>query len=93
MDAAVDSSEHITSNFYEQGQNMESAIIGKYIVSALVFSAIGIAVLIVAMVIFDKLTPGHLWKEIVEEKNMALALTCSAAIIAIGQIIASAIHG
>lgn len=72
---------------------MESLIVLKYVVNAVVFSALGIAIMIIAMIIFDKLTPGQLWKEIVEEKNMPLALTCSAAIIALGTIIASAIHG
>ncbi len=72
---------------------METLVLWKYVVNALVFSALGIAIMIVAMIIFDKLTPGQLWKEIVEEKNMPLALTCSAAIIALGTIIASAIHG
>ncbi|RYZ53662.1 MAG: DUF350 domain-containing protein [Proteobacteria bacterium] len=72
---------------------METANLAKYVISAVVFSAVGIMIMIVAMIIFDKLTPGQLWKEIVEEKNMPLALTCSAAIIALGTIIASAIHG
>ncbi len=72
---------------------MEDVVISKFVISALIFSALGIAILTVAMIIFDKLTPGHLWKEIVEEKNLALALTCAAAIIAIGQIISAAIQG
>lgn len=72
---------------------MENANLGKYVVSALVFSGVGIVVLIIAMIIFDRLTPGHMWKEIVEEKNLPLALTASATIIAVAQIIASAIHG
>jgi len=64
----------------------------KYIIAALVFSGIGILVLGVAFWIFDKITPGHLWKEIVEEQNLALAITTGAFILAIAQIIASAIH-
>jgi putative membrane protein len=65
----------------------------KYIVAAIVFSAIGIIVLALSFVIFDKLTPGHLWKEIIEEQNIALAITTAAMILGIAQIIASAIHG
>ncbi len=64
----------------------------KYIVAALVFSAIGIIVLAISFVIFDKLTPGNLWKEIVEEHNIALAITAAAMALAISQIIAAAIH-
>lgn len=65
----------------------------KYIVAAIVFSGIGIVVLALSFIIFDKLTPGNLWKEIVEEQNIALAITTAAMTLAIAQIIASAIHG
>lgn len=65
----------------------------KYIVNALVFSGMGLVILAFAFWVFDILTPGNLWKEIVEEHNVALAITAGATIIAIAQIIASAIHG
>ncbi len=64
----------------------------KYIVASIVFSGIGIVVLALSFIIFDKLTPGNLWKEIVEEQNIALAITTAAMTLAIAQIIASAIH-
>ena len=35
--------------------------------AALVFAVIGIVVFVAAIVIIDKMTPYHLWKEIVEE--------------------------
>ena len=65
----------------------------KYIIASLVFSVIGIVVLSFSFIIFDKLTPGNLWKEIVEEQNVALAITTAAFTLAIAQIIAAAIHG
>ena len=71
----------------------EQLINFKYIVAALVFSAIGIVVLGISFHLFDRLTPGNLWKEIVEEKNIALALVTAAMTLAMAQIIASAIHG
>jgi putative membrane protein len=71
----------------------EQLISMKYVVNAVVFSGIGLVVLAFAFWVFDKLTPGHLWKEIVEEHNVALAITAGATILAIAQIIASAIHG
>lgn len=64
----------------------------KYIIAALVFSSIGIVVLAISFVIYDKLTPGNLWKEIVEEQNLPLAITTAAWTIAMAMIIASAIH-
>jgi putative membrane protein len=73
---------------------MTEQVLGtKYVVSALVYSGLGIIILSMAFWLFDKITPGNLWKEIVEEQNSALAITAGAFTIAIAQIIASAIHG
>jgi putative membrane protein len=72
---------------------VEQLISLKAICAALLFSGIGIVVLALSFVIFDKLTPGNLWKEIVEEQNIALAITTAAMTLAIANIIASAIHG
>jgi uncharacterized membrane protein YjfL (UPF0719 family) len=47
----------------------------------------------VSFVVIDKLTPYNLWEEIVEKKNLALAVVVGAMFIAIGQIVAAAIHG
>jgi putative membrane protein len=44
-------------------------------------------------VIIDKLTPYDLWGEIVEKKNLALAIVVAAMCIAIGMIVAAAVVG
>ena len=75
------------------GESLSQLINIKYIIAAIVFSGIGIIALAVSFIIFDKLTPGNLWKEIVEEHNIALAITTAAMMLGIAQIIASAIHG
>jgi putative membrane protein len=62
------------------------------VVSALIFTILGILVFVVAFIIMDKVTPYHLWKEIVQEHNMALAILVGAMSIGICIIIASAIH-
>ena len=62
------------------------------IISALVFTFIGIFIFVLAFIIMDKLTPYHLWKEIVQEHNMALAILVGAMSIGICIIIAAAIH-
>jgi putative membrane protein len=72
---------------------MEQLINFKYVVNALVFSCIGIVVLGISFFLFDKMTPGHLWKEIVEEHNIALAIAAGAMTLAMAQIIAASIHG
>lgn len=65
----------------------------KYVLNALLFSAVGLIVLGLSFYIFDKITPGRLWREIVEEHNVALAIVAGAFTIAMAMIIASAIHG
>lgn len=72
---------------------MEELINFKYIIGALVYSAVGLAILAAVWKIFDKMTPGVLWEEIIEKKNIALAITVGAVTLAVAQIIASAIHG
>ena len=61
-------------------------------VGSVVFALIGVAIFWICFVIIDKLTPYDLWAEIVERKNTALAIVVGAMCIAIGMIVASAIH-
>ena len=65
----------------------------KYILGALVYSGLGILILLIAFWIIEKITPENLWKEIIEKKNTALAILAAAFMIAVAIIIASAIHG
>ncbi len=62
------------------------------IVNSVVFAAIGIVIFVVFFVILDWITPYDLWKELNEEKNMALAIVVGAVALGICIIIASAIH-
>jgi hypothetical protein len=62
------------------------------VVAALVFAFVGIFIFIIAFIVMDKLTPYHLWKEIVQEHNMALAILVGAMSLGICIIIAAAIH-
>lgn len=72
---------------------MEQVMTGKYILAAIVYSLLGLLILAFSFILFDKVTPGDLWKEIILEKNLPLAITVAAFTLAIAQIIASAIHG
>lgn len=73
---------------------MENIINMKYIIASLVYSGIGIAVLVTCYFVLDWLTPKvHIWKELCESKNVALAIFLGAFIIGISMIISSAIHG
>ena len=61
-------------------------------IAALVYATIGLVIFGLAFVVVDRLTPYHLWDEIVEKKNVALAIVVGSMCIAIGLIVAAAIH-
>ena len=60
---------------------------------SILYALVGVLVFLICFVIVDKLTPYHLWHQIVEEKNVALAIVVGSIAIAIGLIVAAAIHG
>jgi uncharacterized membrane protein YjfL (UPF0719 family) len=62
------------------------------LLNAIVYSALGIAIFAIAFGVIDKFTPYHLWKEIVEDKNVALAVLIGALSIGMCIIIAAAVH-
>lgn len=59
---------------------------------SMLYALVGIAVFWASFTIVDKLTPYDLWAEIVEKKNTALAIVVAAKCVAIGIIVAAAIH-
>lgn len=63
-----------------------------YLLNAAVFAALGILIFVVAFAVIDWITPYALWKEIVEEKNLALAVLVGAMSIGMCIIIAAAVH-
>ena len=62
------------------------------VLNALVFAALGILLFVIAFAIVVKLAPFHLWKEIVEERNVAAAILAGAVALGLCWIIASAMH-
>jgi putative membrane protein len=72
---------------------MEDIINLKYVISSVLYSFIGILILLISFWVIEKITPENLWKEILVNKNTALALMAGAFMIAIAIIISSAIHG
>ena len=62
------------------------------VLNALIFAAVGIAIFVLAFVILDRVTPYDLWKEIVEDKNLALGVMLGAMSIGLCIIIAAAVH-
>jgi len=62
------------------------------LLNALIYAVLGIVIFLFAFVIVDKMTPYHLWKEIVEDKNIALAILIGAISLGMCLIIAAAVH-
>ncbi len=63
------------------------------LLNTLIYAGVGIAVFVVGFIILDLLTPGKLWEEIGAKQNIAVAQFAGAIAIALGIIVAAAIHG
>jgi uncharacterized membrane protein YjfL (UPF0719 family) len=60
---------------------------------AVIYLIVGLAIFAAAYLIIDKVTPFSLRKELLEDKNYALAIVLGAVFISIAIILAAAIHG
>jgi putative membrane protein len=62
------------------------------LLNAAIYAILGIVIFILCFVLLDKMTPYHLWREIVEDKNIALAILIGAISLGMCIIIAAAVH-
>jgi uncharacterized membrane protein YjfL (UPF0719 family) len=62
------------------------------LLNAVIFTSLGVAIFAGACAILLKLTPLKLWRELVEERNVAVAVFAGAVAVAIALIIAAAMH-
>jgi uncharacterized membrane protein YjfL (UPF0719 family) len=62
------------------------------VLNALVFAVLGVLVFVIAFAIVAKLAPFRVWKEIVEERNVAAAILAGAVALGLCWIIAAAMH-
>jgi putative membrane protein len=60
--------------------------------NAFIYAMLGIVIFALSFAIWDKLTPYDLWKEIIEGKNMALAIMVGFMSLGMCVIIAAAVH-
>ncbi len=72
---------------------MEAFINAKDVINSVIFSLLGLILFALAFYVFDRITPGDLWKEILEKQNMAAAVIVGALVIGISIIVAMSIHG
>ncbi|WP_341677614.1 DUF350 domain-containing protein [Niveibacterium sp. SC-1] len=64
----------------------------KPLVSSIVYSILGVAIFWISFIVVDKITPYDLWREIVKERNLPLAIIVAAMCLGIAIIVAAAIH-
>ena len=62
------------------------------IIATILYSFIGVGMFWISFLIIDRLTPYDLWKELVEQRNTALAMVVGAMCLGIAIIVAAAIH-
>lgn len=61
------------------------------IILSLIYSGLGLIIFVVAFLVLDRMTPGSLWKEIIEDQNTALGVMMAGVSIAISIVIAASI--
>jgi putative membrane protein len=64
----------------------------KPLITSILYSFLGVLILLVSFYIVEKITPENLWEEVIKHKNTAVAIIGAAYILAIAIIIASAMH-
>ena len=60
--------------------------------NAFIYAMLGIVIFALSFMIWDKITPYDLWKEIIEGKNIALAIMVGFMSLGMCIIIAAAVH-
>jgi putative membrane protein len=60
--------------------------------NALIFAALGTVVFFAACALAVKFAPFDVWKQVIEERNVAAAIVVGATMLGIGWIIAAAMH-
>lgn len=62
------------------------------LLNALIFTGLGLCVFALALSIMIKLAPFDLWKRVVEEGNVAVAIVAGAVALGAAWIVAAAMH-
>jgi len=62
------------------------------ILNAVLYAALGVTAFVIAFTIVSKLAPFDLWKEIVQERNVAAAIFAGAVALGLCWIIAATMH-
>jgi uncharacterized membrane protein YjfL (UPF0719 family) len=71
---------------------MSSIVHLDALLNAVIFAVLGVVILVVSFVLWDRITPYDLWKEIIEKHNTALAIFAGMMALGIAIIVAAAVH-
>jgi uncharacterized membrane protein YjfL (UPF0719 family) len=62
------------------------------LLNSVLYALLGVVLFGISFYIVDKITPGHIWHELIEKKNLAVAVVAGCAALGICIIVAAAIH-
>ena len=95
--ASVLSNQVVAQETANQAQASETMIDFKVltglIVESVIFSIVGLVVLMIGYKVFDLVTPYHLDRQIADENNTAAGIAVAGVLIALGLIVSAAIGG
>jgi uncharacterized membrane protein YjfL (UPF0719 family) len=67
-------------------------VTGYPALNAVGFAILGVLVYLAACAVFARLAPFAVWKEIIQERNLAAAILAGAVALGLGWIVAAAMH-
>jgi uncharacterized membrane protein YjfL (UPF0719 family) len=62
------------------------------VANSILYALLGVIIFCLTFIVVDKFTPYHLWKELVEKQNTAIAIVVGFFALGICVIVAAAIH-
>ncbi len=65
---------------------------GSPLLNAIIFTCLGLAAFAITLAAFAKAAPFDLWKQIVEERNVAVAILAGAVALGVAWIVAASMH-
>lgn len=75
------------------GPMVDFKILGGFIVEGIVFSIVGLIILMVGYKVFDMATPYDLNRQIAEDNNVAAGIAVAGVLVSLGIIVAAAMGG
>jgi putative membrane protein len=62
------------------------------VLNALIFACLGIGLFVATVGALAKVAPFDVWRQVVEERNVAVAIVCAASALGVAWIIAATMH-